>query len=279
MTLLSLVLVLRPLATTQGPATFGPGSHALLLDAVEQSDPALVRELHAGSDLRPFTASDLIGYTRSQGVNAEWTYALRFTALTTPVAGALQQAAESGPLAAGAQVRLDENVFQVEAATTDPDVHAWAAATTYEALSAPWLLGRAQPDVRLALRFASPTTFKSGGRHVPVPMPAWVFGSLLDRWNAFAPVTLPAEVRRYAEECLALSGYRLGTRMVPLKDGGLRAGATGIVHYTALNHERYWLSVINLLADFALFAGVGAGTTMGLGQVRLVSGNSAGPDR
>jgi len=120
----------------------------------------------------------------------------------------------------------------------------------------------------VSLQFASPTTFKSGEKHVPVPLPAWVFGSLLEKWNAFAPVALPAEVRRFAEECLALTAYRLSTRMIPLKEGGLRAGAVGQARYTALNHDRYWLSLINLLADFALFAGVGAGTGMGLGQVR-----------
>jgi len=31
------------------------------------------------------------------------------------------------------------------------------------------------------------------------------------------------------------------------------------------------LSLINLLADFALFAGVGAGVTMGMGQARRIA--------
>lgn len=268
--LLSLLLTVRPLAAGNGPATFGRAAHAQLLDAVEYADSALAAQLHAGSGPRPFTASDLIGYSPRHGLSPERAYRLRFTALTASVAATLQAAAEAGPLRPGETLRLDDIALQIEANTADSAAQPWAASTTYEALSAPWLLGKVQPADRLMLQFVSPTTFKSGGHHVPVPLPAWVFGSLLERWNAFAPVALPAEVRRYAEECLALSGYRLGTRMVPTKEGGLRAGATGVARYAALNRDRYWLSLINLLADFALFAGVGAGTSMGLGQCRRV---------
>ena len=104
-----------------------------------------------------------------------------------------------------------------------------------------------------------------------MPMPTWVFGSLLEKWNVFAPVVLPPEARRFATECMALSGYRLSTRPAYVKEGGVRVGAVGMTRYTAINKDRYWLSVMNLLADFALFAGVGAGTTMGLGQVRRIA--------
>ncbi|MCS6889888.1 MAG: CRISPR system precrRNA processing endoribonuclease RAMP protein Cas6, partial [Chloroflexus sp.] len=93
------------------------------------------------------------------------------------------------------------------------------------------------------------------------------------KWNAFAPVALPAETRRFAEECLALTAYNLRTRMTPFKDGGLRPGAVGVARYTALNRDRYWLSVMHLLAEFAFFAGVGVGVTMGLGQCRQESGS------
>jgi CRISPR-associated endoribonuclease Cas6 len=44
----------------------------------------------------------------------------------------------------------------------------------------------------------------------------------------------------------------------------------GKVTYSALNHDRYWLSLIHLLADFALFAGIGVSTALGMGQARKV---------
>ena len=95
-----------------------------------------------------------------------------------------------------------------------------------------------------------------------------MFGSLLERWNAFAPVALPEETRRYAAECLAVSRYDLETRSLPFKEGAVKIGMVGQVMFAATHYDRYWLSLINLLADFALFAGVGAGVTMGMGQCR-----------
>ena len=145
----------------------------------------------------------------------------------------------------------------------------WAALSDYQTLSAPYLLAKIQAPRRVTLKFTSPTTFKSRGMHVPVPLPGLVFGSLLNRWNAFAPVVFPDEVRRYAEECLAISRYKLQSRSVPMKSSGLRMGGTGEVTYVTLNYDRYWMSIIQTLALFARFSGVGAGTTIGLGQCRL----------
>ena len=284
MSLLSLVLTLRPLAPAADVNALGRASHAVLLDAVRWSDQALAESLHAGSEARPITASSLIGHSRKAGLSADRTYTLRFTALTQPVAQALL-AAREGPLRVGASLDMDGAALRIESVADrgtstasrseieNPQSaigHPWVAATTYETLSAPWLLGRNKPEPRLALQFVSPTTFKSRGMHVPVPLPGLVFGSLLEKWNAFAPVALPAELKRYAEECLALAAYRLGTRMVQVKEGGLRAGAVGQARYVTLNHDRYWMSLIHLLADFAFFSGVGAGTTTGLGQCRKI---------
>jgi len=118
---------------------------------------------------------------------------------------------------------------------------------------------------------ASPTAFQSQGRTVPLPLPGPFFGSLVQRWNLNSPVALPeAEVRRYAEEMVGVGRYVL--RSAPGWDHGqgLRIGAIGRVSFTALNREHYWLSVLGLLAEYARYSGVGALTTMGMGQVRLV---------
>jgi CRISPR/Cas system endoribonuclease Cas6 (RAMP superfamily) len=53
-----------------------------------------------------------------------------------------------------------------------------------------------------------------------------------------------------------------------MKRSGLRMGGTGEVTYVSLNYDRYWMSIIQTLALFAQFGGVGAGTTIGLGQCR-----------
>lgn len=47
-------------------------------------------------------------------------------------------------------------------------------------------------------------------------------------------------------------------------------GAVGSVTFASVSYDRYWMSVLATLAEFALFCGLGAGTAQGLGQVRRI---------
>jgi CRISPR-associated endoribonuclease Cas6 len=271
MSLLSLVLTLRPHAPASLPSALGRAAHAALLRAIDQVDPDLAQRLHDDSGPRPFTCSSLLGSRREKAVVPDVVYTLRYTALTAELAELLPTLLPSEPRDPRSEIELDGVLFTIEGVTCDSALHPWAACTTYEELSAPWLLARRKPDARVSLRLASPTAFKSGGRAQPFPLPELVFGSLLDRWNAYAPVALPEETRRFAAECMATSRFHLSTHAAPFKsEGVVKFGALGTVTYAALNHDRYWLSVINLLANFAQFAGLGAGTAMGMGQARRI---------
>jgi len=271
--LISVVLHLRPAEAPRedAPRWWGRAAHALLLQVVAAADGDLARRLHEPSELpRPFTVSTLMGPKASRGLEAEATYRLRFTAFQPEVAALLAAAvAPSGLLAPGNTVELDHIPFRILPPPEAPTP--WEAATTYTDLASPWLTARKMPPRRWRLQFASPTAFHSGGLTVPFPLPRLVFGSLLHRWNAYAPVALPAEeTLRFATEAVAVTRYRLQTRSVPLKNGGLRIGAVGEAVYRAIPFDRYWMSMMQVLASFALFSGVGAGATMGLGQARLL---------
>ncbi len=269
--LLSIVLHLQPENPTPDrplPRWWGRAAHALLLRVVQQADPALAERLHADEPpWRPFTTSNLLGTFPAGAFRTDRPYRLRLTALHPDLAAILLEAtAPGGALAPGATLELDFCRFQVLPPPEDADP--WQGQTTYADLASPWLTARCEPPRRLTFHFASPTTFKTRGQHVPVPLPGWVFGSLLTRWNAFAPIALPEDFHRFAEEMIAISRYRLQSAVVPLKNGGRRIGGVGEATYRALRYDRYWLSVMATLARFARFSGVGVGTAMGLGQCR-----------
>ena len=125
---------------------------------------------------------------------------------------------------------------------------------------------------RLTLRFASPTVFKSQNMFLPFPLPRLVFEGLARRWNAFSPIQIHPEIVRYAEECVAISRYHLRAETVSFGgDGGRGAlpGCVGVCTYALRVRDRYWMGLVHLLAGFALYAGVGKQTTMGLGQCRM----------
>jgi CRISPR-associated endoribonuclease Cas6 len=90
------------------------------------------------------------------------------------------------------------------------------------------------------------------------------------KWNAFAPLAVPEEVRRFAAECLAISRFELRSVAEPTKNGALQIGAVGSCTHIAVNRDRYWLACIETLVHFAFFSGVSAGTARGVGQVRVI---------
>jgi len=272
--LISLVLTLRPrqpeAAPNPLPPWWGRAAHALLLDLVRQVDPPLSESLHDESALRPFTASTLMGRFPDGRFEPQGSYLLRLTALQANLAAILCQAAyPGGALAPGAALELDYIPFEVTAAEWQ-GVSPWSGQTTYQELGAAYLLAKEPPPRRFQFQLTSPTTFKSGGKHLPMPLPELLFGSLLERWNSFATIGFPDETRRYAAECLAITRFDLETRPTPSKGRGLRVGAVGSIAFTSLNYDRYWMSVLAALAEFGRYAGVGAGASQGLGQCRVV---------
>lgn len=267
MSLLSLVLTLRPRRAAELPSALGRAAHAALLAAIGRTRPELAQRLHEEAGPRPFTCSSLLGMRPGGAVQPDVTYTLRYTALTAELAALLPALFPPGE----AELELDHVPFAVEAVASAAGEHPWAGRTTYEELAARWLLARERPAVQISLHLASPTAFKSGGRVQPFPLPELVFGSLLEKWNAYAPLAFPEETRRFAAECLGVSRFELSTHAAPFKgEGGVKFGAVGTVTYAALNSDRYWLSVLHVLAEFAQFAGVGAGTALGMGQCRQV---------
>ena len=268
--LTALVLEVAPKRVTTTPGHLGRAAYALLLKLIAATEPALAEDLHTKNERKPFTCSTLVG-GRRQAKNErvytpEETAWLRFTGLDASVSAHLCRLAENPPDV----VELDGQLFEVRTATLNNDTHPWANQSSYEALSAPYLLSHRQPDSHLQLSFFSPTTFRSRGLSHPVPMADWVFGNLWDFWNAFSPVPLPEETRGYADERVVLSRYQLKTHAVPMKNKIAEMGCVGQAYYVILDKDRYWSAILNLLADYAFYSGVGYQTTVGLGQAQRI---------
>ncbi|MCG2787972.1 MAG: CRISPR system precrRNA processing endoribonuclease RAMP protein Cas6 [Anaerolineae bacterium] len=271
--LLSLVLTLQPFGVPaergEFPRWWGRAAQAALLDIVNSRDPNLAARLHDESGLRAYTVSNLMGHFERKGGAPvlENSYSLRWTALSAELSSLLRGFAET---ATGSTLELDHIPFRVLAVADKADLQPWAGSASYAALGARFLTGVELPR-RVSFQFTSPVVFKSGGLSHSLPTASLVFHSLLERWNAFAPLVLAPEVHRFAEECLAVSRFDLKSRPVPLKEGSLRIGAVGKLTFTATNPDKFWLGQVHTLAAFAQFAGVGAGTAQGLGQCRILN--------
>ena len=271
--LLSWVLKLEPQEPATVPANLGRAAHAWFLGRVRAADPALAEELHGGQGLRPFTVSNLWELGRERGPEVTLSpgrgYTLRITSFSPRLSELLV-----GEVIPGVPETLSllDGSLRVVGSTLDPAEHPWAGEARYEELVQRFTLAADVPR-SVGLRFASATAFRITGkkRAVPLPLPQLVFGGLLDKWNAFSPIQVHPDARRFAEECLVVSSYRLETRRVSFGGDGGRGivpGFVGYCRYYVEVHDRYWMGLIQLLAGFSLYAGVGLRTTMGLGQAR-----------
>lgn len=252
------------------PAHLGRANYAASLQRLAAADPALAQAIHDGDGPKPITCSSIlnapVGRPELRLRRGE-RYYVRITGLQEAASRALEACLLADR---PAHWELDNVVFQVENVVCDPAADEWSGRTTYEALAAQQLTRSDPGDRGVRLQFASPTAFKSGGMTVPVPMPGLVFGSLVERWNAFSPVALSPDMRRFGEEMMAISYYNLRSVPVAQKSQGLRIGGVGEVTYRALGSDRYWTGVMHMLAEFAFYGGVGVLTSTGMGQVRKV---------
>lgn len=268
--LLTLVLPLRfraapeQCAARPAPEWWGRAVQAWFLSVVKNADPEMAAALHAENRQHPYAVSSLIGCPDSgfpKGTESE-NLRIRISSMDAELSSILKTAAApGGMISTGKTVELDYMPFEILETPED---------TRWEASFADLVQRGVEQaeDPSFSFRFVSPLVFRSDGKSEALPLPRWVFQSLLNRWNAFAPIQFPQETLRYAEECLAISSFRIASRAVPLKQNGIRIGAVGSVRYRALNHDRYWISLLHSLIAFAPYSSVGAGTAFGLGQTR-----------
>jgi len=271
--LLSLVLKLTPKMDMALPLNLGRASHALFLSLVAAQDAGLAERLHQPGGPKPFTCSSLTGIGRPTSSTIElkkgqehW---LRLTSIDKGLSILLLESCLPN---LPKEVELADGSFLVLGATTDPEEHPWAGKTSYEELVRKYLLDSRAPEDRIGFAFVSPTTFRSKGMNIPLPLPQLVFGSLLEKWNSFSPIALSPDLKRFASECWAISRYRIRTRTLHFQNV-LHVGFVGHCQYVALNKDQYWLRASNLLAEFAFYAGVGYQTTVGMGQTRKIEGS------
>ena len=278
--LISIVLTLTPEAPATLPPELGRAVQAETLARLSEVDPALTEAIHASEGPKPLTCSGLVAAepeeearparhpADSVGVWPGRRYFVRVTGLVERVSQALLATLVVRPPARwtlhGQPFRVLEAVCDAAAGRVD------AGRPVARTLAAAALQRGDRLSRTVTLEFVSPTAFKSLEMQMPVPLPGLVFGSLVERWNAFSTVALDPDLRRFANERVAISRYWLESKPVPAKGGALRIGGVGQVTYTALDDDRYALAALNILADFALYSGVGVQTATGMGQCRRV---------
>lgn len=255
-------LQITPRHATRLPVWLGRAAYALFIDTLRLIDPSCSAALHNGDGLKPFTASIV---THRQPTPKR-PLSLRYTAYKPDVTkvllnGLLPYWAKHGLTLQAVPFTLTEVYLELKHSP-------WVGCATF-----PQIIDEANERQRMIkLHFGTPTTFKSShGHSIPLPEPGRVFGSLIQRWNAFAPFMFPDDMLKVLDELLTIEALHIQTSQVAFKNKREDAvGFTGEVSYWIESNDRELVRYLNALADFALYSGVGSRTTVGMGQVRRV---------
>ncbi|WP_066426327.1 CRISPR-associated endoribonuclease Cas6 [Anabaena sp. 4-3] len=267
----SLVLNLLPQSPIYPQFLTGRHFHALFLTLVSSVDPALGEYLHNSSADKAFTLSPLqiqrrpkphqhsLQFSHQQPIPAGtpcwWRVSLLDDSLFSKLTPLWLNLNPEHPWHLGS-ANLYITSIQGTAQSTQP----WANVCTY-----PELYEQAsESDRTINLTFSTPTAFRQGQYDTTLPTRECVFNSLLSRWNKYSGI----ELSQIAIETIFPSFVNIHTDI--LADSRSKfIGILGEVNYRILGEvEPMQIKQINALADFALYAGVGRKTTMGMGMVR-----------
>ena len=278
MTLRSTVFTIQPSAETTLPKTMGRAVWACVLGLIGSRKPDMAAALHDDHGLKPAAVSPLQGPFTVEGDRLRLKSGQDYWFRVSSVVPALSDVLSSIEAQPPRTLELDRQRFAVVAVSSNARQHPWAGWQSYDDLYTATWQGPAGAAPLLTLEFVSPTAFLSQGRAVLWPEPHRVFGSLLQRWQAYAPALLPGDLEDAFAACLDVDAYELQTRVQRYAKGAGRQvwyqkGFVGTCRYRAQRGTpEAVLRVAHLLARYALFAGVGSRTTAGMGQVRQVAG-------
>jgi CRISPR-associated endoribonuclease Cas6 len=238
------------------PPTLGRAIHAQVMNWLSLGDSQLANAIHNSQEI-PFSVSGLIGSRRKAGNKPGDKFCIRIALLDGELIHPLLNGLEKW----GTEpISLSKCPFVIREIHAMPGSHPEVSSSDYYLL---FKTSKVSDDI--TLEFLSPTSFKQKQYVQPFPLPEFVFGSLLRRWNAFAPeaVQFPSVMWQGL-----VSSYELKTHALKM-EGGAEIGSVGWVRYRFPNREQ--ARIATTLAHFSAFAGVGRKTAMGMGQTQLIS--------
>jgi CRISPR-associated endoribonuclease Cas6 len=272
----SLVLNLAPKSTIYPNYLTGRHYHALFLNLVSSVDRSLGDILHDSTGEKAFTLSPLQIANFSPlpkggrgGSNLQWQHQQpippatpcwwRISLLDDTLFGKLTQLwLNLNPEQPWHLGSADLYITSIQGTpqSTQPWANACSYAQLYEQAS--------DTERTVNLSFVTPTAFRQGEFDSALPTKESVFKSLLQRWNKYSGKEFSLEFI----ESVFPSFFNIKTD-VASDSRSKFIGCIGEISYRILGSlEPELIKQFNALADFALYAGVGRKTPMGMGMVR-----------
>jgi CRISPR-associated endoribonuclease Cas6 len=263
----SLVLNLVPQSPIYPDFLTGRHYHAMFLEIISSIDKPLADRLHEQKTDKAFTLSPVqtgdrrIEWNYKQPIKAGTACWWRITLLDDLLFGHLTKLwLNLNPQKAWHLGSADLHITSVlgTAQANQP----WANFMTYSELYEQASAEKRKVD----LLFATPTNFRQGSVDTPLPDRDRVFNSLLRKWNQYSGLVFGDEVIQQ----IFPTYFDIKSAIAPDSRSQF-VGCVGEMSFKLFGDaEPDIVKQFNALSDFALYAGIGRKTPMGMGMVRRV---------
>lgn len=261
-----IVYRLRAENSARLPIFHGRLVHGAIFSLLRDWSEALADFIHNELNSKPFTVSTLTGSQNHKGRERDFCvisgniYDLRLTALNDMVLEALVNPNFTR------RINVGEAIFSLEEVIVDGRRQTGVAAVEeiIDGVASLSALGN------IIFTFQSPVSFRNFNRDYPFPLPEFIFGSLADKWlQAGLPELFDRAGVREKAQNLQLDKWHGSSRKVYFAhDRGMLA-FTGSFSYSVADLEPEWRNIFLMLAQFAVFSGVGRLTAQGFGQTQV----------
>jgi len=240
--------------------------HAMLLRYLQEIEPELSEKLHSEANLKSFTTSFIIvnNFSKQESCQNEGIIQkgslckLRFTFLDDIIFQMVMT-----KFLYKDNFIIQKILFEIENVFVIPGSNIWAGYESYSDL----FEKSSKTEREIRFKFVSPTTFRIGDADMPLPIPRLVFGSYLKKWNIYArDFPLPEDLTEKTDEFVHISYHNI--RSESIKDNRSRqTGFIGDVNFfISAKADALFIKAVNVLSNYAFYAGTGRKTTMGMGQ-------------
>lgn len=276
---ISTVLGLYPKEDATLSPTMGQYAHAAFFEILRQIDLNLADQVHNMTD-KPFTVSPLQGefqklQTHQLLIRAGTEVWMRFTLLDDSLFEPFSKFFLQNPQPTIRLAKANFEVYNLISSGIGDDNRAkWSGHHTYAEL-----IQNAQIHHRVKLRFYSPTAFRERNTqsdhlrsgNLASPDPVRCYQNWVKKWNAFSPLKIDKEqLLRFVQENVRVSRLDIETKMLDFGKHK-QLGFIGNVEFQFnQDNSSYEIVAVNLLSDFAFYAGTGIKTAMGMGQTRRI---------
>ncbi len=266
--------------------TLGRPIQAWFLAQIMQRRPKLAATLHDEGGSKPYTLSTLLDRNGRPLKAGDWLKEgqecwLRVTTIGDELSEiVLEKVLKKLPKS----LALYKMNFRVDGYTLNSREHPWAGMTSFVEIAQDGKYIKGSRNVRM--EFVSPTAFHSNRHEIALPLPGHVFRSLWQKWNEFCPESMQLQEiwPQFAEACILVNEMTaVNTVHWEFAEGthGAATGFTGTIGFllppkskTLEAWQPYWDGadvVMQSLAQFAFYCGVGHHSTIGMGQARLLA--------